>query len=136
MDNLIFTNMIPLFISSVQFSHSVMSNSLQPRRLQHARHPCPSPTPGRYSNSCPYSQWCHPSISSFAIHFSSRPQSFPTSGSFQMSQFFTSGSPSIGVSGSASVLPVNIQDWFTLGCTGWIILQSKGLLKSLLQHHR
>ena len=127
MDNLIFTNLIPLFISSVQFSHSVMSNSLWLHGLQHARPPCSSPTPGGSSNSCPSSRWCHPTISSSAVHFSSCPQSFPASGSFQIIQFFTSGSPSIGVSASASVLPVNIQDWFPLGWTGWISLQSKGL---------
>ena len=91
------------------------------------RPPCPSPTPRVYSNSCLLSQWCHPTISSSVIPLSSCPQSFPASGSFQMSQFFTSGSQSIGVSASASVLPMNIQDWFPLGWTGWISLQSKGL---------
>ena len=101
---------------SVQFSRSVISNSLQPRGLQHARPPCPSPTPGIYSNSCPSSQWCHPTISFSFIPFSSRLQSFPASGSFQISQFFASGGQSIGVSASASVLPINIQDWFPLGC--------------------
>ena len=113
--------------SSVQFSHSVASNSLQPHGLQHARPSCPSPTPGVYSNSCPLSRWCHPTISSSVVPFSSCPQSFPTLGSFQMSQFFASGGQSIGVSASASVLPMNIQDWFPLGWTGWISLQSKGL---------
>ena len=113
--------------SSVQFSCSVMSDSLWPHGLQHARPPCPSPTPGVYSNSCPLSQWCHPIISSSVVPFSSHLQLFPASGSFQMSQFFTSGGQSIGVSASASVLPMNIQDWFPLGCTGWISLQSKGL---------
>ena len=103
---------------SVQFSRSVMSGSLQPHGLQYARPPCPSPTPGVYSNSCPLSQWCHPTSSSSVTPFSSRLQSFPGSGSFQMSQVFTSGGQSIGV--SASVLPVNIQDWFPLGWTGWI----------------
>ena len=88
---------------------------------------CPSPTPGAWSNSCPSSWWCHPTISSSVVPFSSHLQSFKASGSFQMSQFFTSGGQSIGVSASASVLPVNIQDWFPLGCTGWISLQSKGL---------
>ena len=109
------------------FSHSVMSDSLQPHGLQHTRLPCPSLTPRVYSNSCPLSRWCHPTILSSVIPFFSRLQSFPASGSFQMSQFFTSGSQSIGVSASTSVLPMNIQDWFPLGCTGWISLQSKGL---------
>ena len=111
-------------ISSVQL---VISDSLRPHGLQHPRPPCLSPTPGVYSNSCPLSQWCHPIISSSVIPFSSRLQSFPESGSFQMSQFFTSGGPSVGVSASASVLPMNIQDWFPLGWTGWISLLSKGL---------
>ena len=113
--------------SSVQFSHSVMSNSLQPHGLQCSRPPCPSPTPRIYSNSCPLSQWCHPIISSSVIPFSSYPQSFPASGSFQMSQFFASGGQNIGVSASATVLPMNTQDWSPLGWTGWISLQSKGL---------
>ena len=112
---------------SVQFSRSVMSNSLQPHGLQHARLPCPSPTLGVYSNSCPLSQWCHPTISSSVVPFSSCLQSFPASGAFPMSQSFTSGGQRIGASASASVLPVNIQDWFPLGWTGWISLQSKGL---------
>ena len=94
---------------------------------KHARPPCPSPTPGVHSNSCPLSQWCHPAISSSVVPFSSCPQSFPASGSFQMSQFLVSGGQSIGVSASASVLPVNIQNWFHLGWTGLISLQSKGL---------
>ena len=111
----------------IQFSCSVMSDSLQPRFLQHFRLPCPSPTPGACSNSCPSSWWCHPTISSSIIPFSSCLQSFPPLGSFQMSQFFTSGGQSIGVSVSASVLQVNIQDWFPLGWTGLISLQSKGL---------
>ena len=114
---------------SVQFSHSFESNSLWPHGLQHARLPCPSPIPGVYSNSCPLSQWCHPTISSSVISFSSRLQSFPASGSFKISQFFALGNLSIGVSASASVLPMNIQDWFPLGWTGWISLQSKGLSK-------
>ena len=114
-------------VSSVQFSHSVMSNSLRPHGLQHARPPCPSPTPGVDSNSCPLSRWCHPAISSFVIPFSSHLQSFSASGSFQMSQFLASGGQSFGFSASASVLPMNIQDWFPLGWTGWISLQSKGL---------
>ena len=94
---------------------------------QHARHPWPSPTPGVYSNSCPSSRWCHPTISSSAVPISSCLQSFPASGSFPMSQFFTSGGQSIGASASASVLPMNTQDWFSPGLTGWISLQSKGL---------
>ena len=112
---------------SVQFSHSVESDSLRPHGLQHARLPCPSPTPRTYSNSCPLSWWCHPTISSSVVPFSSCPQSFPASGSLQMSQFFTSGGQSIGVSASASVLPMNIQDWFPLGWTGWLSLLFKGL---------
>ena len=111
--------------SSVQFSHSVMSDSLWPHGPQHARPPCLSPTPRVYSNSCPLSQWCHPTISSSVIPFSSCPQSFPASGSFQMSQLFASGGQSIGVSASTWVLPVNTQDWSPLGWTGWISLQSK-----------
>ena len=111
--------------SSVQ-SLSV-SNSLWPHGMQQARPPCPSPTPGVDSNSCPLSRWCHPTISSSVIHFSSHFQSFPASGSFQMSQFFAWGGHSIGVSASASVFPMIIQDWFSLGWTGWISLQSKGL---------
>ena len=112
--------------TSVQISCSVVSNSLQPHEPQHARPPCPSPTPRVYPNSCPLSQWCHPTISSSVIPFSSHLQSFPASGSFQMSQLFTSGGQSIGVSVSASVLPMNTQDWSPLGWTGWISLQSKG----------
>ena len=111
-------------IQDVHFSRSVMSDSLWPHGLQHAR---PSPTLRAYSNSCPLSWRCHPTISSSVIPFSSCLQSFLASGSFQMSQFFTSGGQSIGVSASASVLPMNIQDWFSLGLTGWISLQSKGL---------
>ena len=106
-----------------QFSHSFMSDSLRPHGLQHARPSYPLPV---YSNSCPLSPWCHPTISSSVVPFSC-PQSFPTSGSFQMSQFIASGGQNIGVSASASVLPMNIQDWFPLGWTGWISLQSKGL---------
>ena len=113
--------------SSVQFSHSVMSNSSQSHGLQHVRPPCPSPTPRVYSDLCPSSQWCHPSISSSVIPFSSRFPSFPSSRSFQMSQFFPSGGQSIGVKPSASVLLVNIQDWYSLGWIGWISLQSKGI---------
>ena len=103
-----------------QFRCSVVSNSLWPHGLQHSRPPCPSPTPGAYSNSFPLSQWCHPTISSSVVPFS-RLQFFPASGSFQMSQFFAAGGQSIGASASASVLPVNIQDWFPLGWTGWIL---------------
>ena len=112
---------------SVQFSCSVVSDSLQPHEPQHIRPPCPSPTPRVYPNSCPLSQWCYPTISSSVIPFFSCPQSFPASWSFPMSQFFTSCGQSIGVSASASVLPMNIQDWFPLGWTGWISLQSTGL---------
>ena len=111
---------------SIQFSHSVVSDSLWPRGLQHARLPCLSPTPGAYSNSCPWSWWWHPTISSSVIPFSCL-QSFPASGSFPMSQFFTLGGKSIGVSASASVLSMNIQGWFPLGLTSLISLQSKGL---------
>ena len=114
-------------ISPVQFSHSVVSDSLWPHELQHARLPCPSPTPRVYSNSCPLSPWCHPAISSSVVPFSSCLQSFPASESFQISQLFTSGGQSIGVSASASVLPMNTQDWSPLRWTGWISLQSKGL---------
>ena len=113
--------------SSVQFSHSVMSASLRPHKSQHTRPPCPSSTPGVYSNTCRWSQWCHPAISSSVVPFSFCPQSLPVSGSFPMSQFFTSGGQIIVVSALASVLPMNIQDWFPLGWTGWISLQSKGL---------
>ena len=114
-------------LASVQFIHSVVSNSLQPHGLQHARLPCLSPTPRAHWNSCPLSLWCHPTISSFVVPFSSHLQSFPASGSFQMSQFFASGGQSIEASTSASVLPMNTQDWSPLGWTGWISLQSKGL---------
>ena len=103
------------WVSSVQFSRSVMSNSLWPHESQHARPPCPSPTPEIYPNSCPSSRWCHPAISSSVVPFSSCPQSFPESGSFTMSQLFAWGSQSIGVSASASVLPMNTQDWSPLG---------------------
>ena len=114
------------FISSVQFSCSVVSHSPWPHESQHARPPYPSPTPGVHSNSCASSQWCHPTISSSVVPFSSCPQSLPASESFPMSQLFTWGSQSIGVSASTSVLPVNTQDW-SLEWTGWISLQSKGL---------
>ena len=116
-----------MIFNSVPFSHSVMSDSLQPHGLQHTRLPCPSPTPRACSNSCPSIQWCHPTISSSVVPLSSHLQSFPASGYFPMSQFFTSGGQSIGVSASASVLPKNIQDWFPLGLTDWISLQFKGL---------
>ena len=112
---------------SVQFHHSVVSDSLWPHGLQHVRIPCPSPTPGVYSNLCPLSQWYHPTISSSVVPFSSHLQSFPTSESFQMSKSFTSGGQSIGVSASTSVLPMNTQDWSPFGWIGWISLQSKGL---------
>ena len=115
------------WLHPIQFSCSVMSHSLRLHGLQHARLPCPSPTPGTYSNSFPLSWWCHPIISSSVIPFSSRLQTFPSSESFPMCRFFTSGGQSIEVSASASVLPMNIQDWFALGLTGWISLQSKRL---------
>ena len=111
-------------VSSVQFSHSVVSDSLQLHGLQHTRLLCSSPSPHACSNSCPLSQWCHPTISSSVISSSSCLQSFPPSGSFPVSQFFSSGGQNIGA--SASILPMNIQDWFPLGLTGWISLQSKG----------
>ena len=111
---------------SVQLSLSVVSNSLRPHEPQHARHSCPSPSPRIYTNSCPLSRWCHSTIASAIVPFSCL-QSFPASGSFPMSQLFTSGCQSIGVSVSAAVLPMNIQDWFPLGWIGWIPLQSKGL---------
>ena len=114
-------------VQSVQFSWSVMSNSLQPHGPQQARPPCPSPTPGIHSNSCPLSWWCHPTISSSVYPFSSCLKSFPASGSFPMSQFFSSGGQSIRISTSASFPPMNSQDWLPLGWTGWISLQSKGL---------
>ena len=116
-----------VYFSSVQFSCSVVSNSLWLHELQDARPPCPPPTPGVYPNSCPLSRWCHPTISSSVFTFSSHPQSFPASGSFHMSQFFASGGRSIGVSASTSVLPMNTQDWFPLEWAGWISLQFKGL---------
>ena len=115
-----------MLLSSLQFHHSVMSDSLQPHGLQHSRLPCP-PTRGDCSNSCPSNQWCHPTISSSVIPFSSCLQSFPASGSFQVSQLFASDGQNTGVATSTSVLPMNIQDWIPLGWTGWISLQSKGL---------
>ena len=114
-------------ISSYQFCHSVVSDSLRPHEPQHAGPPCPSPTPGVYPDSCPLSRWCHLTISSSVVHFSSHLQSFRTSGSFPVSQFFASGDQSIGVSALASVLPKKSQGWSPSEWTGWISLQSKGL---------
>ena len=125
---------LTLKFSSVQFSRSVMSNSSWPHRPQHTRPSCPSPTPRVCSNSCPSSRWCHPTISSSVVPFSSCLQPFPESGSFQMNQIFSSGGQSTGVSASTSVLPMNTQDWSPLGWTGWISLLFK-TLKSLLQHY-
>ena len=138
MNNIALTPWAPFFS---QFSCSVVSDSLRPHGLHAAcLAACPSPASGVYSNSCPLSWWCHPTISSSVIPFSSCLESFPASGSFQMSQFFTSGGQSTGVSASATVLPVNIQDWFPLGWTGWISLQSKGLSgvlsKTTVQKHK
>ena len=116
-------NIISMFSSVAQ----QVSDSLPPHEPQHARSPCPSPTPGVHPNPCPLSGWCYPTTSSSVVAFSSCPQSFPVSGSFLMSQFFASGGQSIGVSASTSVLPMNTQDWSDLGWTGWISLQSKGL---------
>ena len=117
-----------MFITLHQFSSVTQScPTLRSRESQHGRPPCPSPTPGACPNSCPLSQWCHPAISSSVVPFSSCPQSLPTSGSFPMSQLFSWGDQSIDVSASASVLPMNTQDWSPLGWTGWISLQSKGL---------
>ena len=124
----------------VQFSRSVMSDSLQPHEPQHARPPCPSATPRVYPNSCPLSQWCHLTTSSPVVPFSSCLQSFPASGSFQMSQLFTSGGQNTRVSALTSVLPMNTQDQFPLGWTGWISLQSKGLsrvfINTTIQKHQ
>ena len=133
------TNMFPRMKMNhlrrnVQFSRSVVSDSLRPHESQHARPPCPSPTPGVHSDSHPSSRWCHPTISSSVVPFSSCPQSLPASESFPMSQLFARGGQSIRVSALASVLPKDTQDWSPLGWTGWTSLQSKGL-KSLLQHH-
>ena len=126
--------------NSIQFSHLVVSHSLHPHELQHARPPCPSQTPGAHPNPCPLSRWCHPTISSSVVPFSSFPQSLPASGSFPTSQLFTSGGQSIGVSASASVLPMNTQDWSPLGWTGWISLQSKRLSRvfsnTVVQHNQ
>ena len=129
-----------LIISSVQFSRSVVSDSLQPHESQHIRPPCPSPTPGVHPDSCASSWWCHPAISSSVVPFSSCPQSLPASRSFPVSQLFTWGGQSIGVSASASILPMNTQDWSPLGWTGWISLQSKGLARvfsrTIVQKHQ
>ena len=128
------------YLSSVQFSHSAVSDSLRPHGLQHARLPCPSPTPRAYSNSYTLSWWCHPTISSSVVPFSSCFLQFcPTSVSFQMSQFFPWGGQSIGVSASALVLPMTIQHWFPLGLTGWISLQSRGfsrVFNTTVQKHQ
>ena len=123
----LFYNQPFVFQSGYQISRSVVSNSLQPHESQHARPPYPSPTPGVHLDSCPSSQWCHPAISPSVIPFSFCPPSLPASESFPMSQLFTWGGQSIGVSASASVLPMNTQDWSPLEWTGWISLQSKGL---------
>ena len=135
-----FTRNQPMLFSSVQFSCSVVSDSLRPRELQHSRSPCPSPTPGVYPDSCPLSRWCYLTISCSVIPFFSHSQSFPASGSFQMSQIFASGGQSIGVSPSTSVLPMNTQDWSPIGWTGWTSLQSKGLSRvfsnTTVQKHR
>ena len=131
---------LQLPVETVQFSHSVMSSSFRTHGLQHARPPCPSATPRVYWNSCPFSRWCHPTISSSVNPFFSRLQPFPVSGFFPMSQLFTSGGQSIGVLASTSDLPMNTQDWFPLGWTGWISLQSKGLSRvfsnTTVQNHQ
>ena len=128
------------YFKSVQFSRSVMSDSLRPHEPQHAKPPCPSPTPGVYPNSCPLSRWCHITISFSVVPFSSFPQSFPASGFFQMNQLFASGGQNVGVSASTSVLPMNTQDWFPLGWTGWISLLFKWLSRvfsnTTLQKHQ
>ena len=125
---------------SIQFSRSVMSDSLRPHKLQHTKPPCPSPTPGVHPNPCPSSRWCHPTISSSVVPVSSCPQSFPASGCFPVSQLFTSGGHSIGVSASTSVLPMNAQDWSPSAWTSWIFLQSKGLSRvfsnTIVQKHQ
>ena len=127
--------LVNIYNLSVQFSCSIMSNSLRPHGLQNTRLPCPSPTPGAYSNSCPSCRWCHSTISSSVVPFSSCLQSFPASESFPMSQFFTSGGPSIGVSASASVLPMTIQKLISSRMDWLDLLAVQGTLKSLLQHH-
>ena len=134
-------NFIKIYnLKNNSFQSLVLSNSLRPHGLQNARPPCPSPTPRVYSNSCPLSRWCHPTISSSVVPFSSCPQSLPASGSFPMSQLFASGGQSTGVSASASVLPMNTQDSSPLGWTGWISLQSRGLSRifsstTVQKHH-
>ena len=130
LDNRKKINMNTFQFSLVQFIHSVMSDSLRSHELQHARPPCPSPTPRVHSNLYPLSRWCHPAISSSVVPFSSCPQSLPASGSFPMSQLFAWGGQRIGVSTLASVLPMNTQDWSPLGWTCWISLQSKGFSES------
>ena len=133
-----FSYLLYLFLMFSSVTQSCLTR--RPHGLQHARLPCPSPTPGAYSNSCPSSQWCHPTLSPSIVPFSSHLPSFPASGSFLVSQFFPSGGQSIRVSASASVLPMNIQDWLPLGWTGWISLQSKGLSrvfsKTTVQKHQ
>ena len=132
--------LLDTWLNSVQFSRSVVSDSLRLHGLQHTRPPCPSPAPKACSNSCPSNWWCHPTISFSVIPFSSCLQSFPAWGFFPRSQFFASNGPSIGISASASVLPMNIQDWFSLGWTDWISLQSKGLSRvfsnTTVQNHQ
>ena len=127
-------------MASVQFSHSIVSDFLQPHGLRHARIPCPSPTPGAYSNSCPSSRWCCPNIASSVIPFSFCPKYFPVSGSFTVTHLFASGGQNTGVSALASALPINIQDWFPLGLTGLISFLSKGLSRvcssSTVQRHQ
>jgi len=127
---LVLPTIVYQYVSSVQFSCSVMSNSLRLHRLQHARPPCPSPTPRAYSNSRSLSRWCHPTISSSVIPVSYCLQSFLASGSFPMSQFFTSSGQSIGASASTSVLPMNIQDWFPLGWTQYVALETVSIYKT------
>ena len=119
----------------MHFSSVQSLSRVRPHGLQHTRPPCPSPIPRVYSNSCPLSQWCHPTISSSVVPFSSCLQSFPASGSFQMPQVFVSGSQSFGISASASVLPMNIECWFLLGLTGFISLVSKGLSRVFSNNH-
>ena len=135
-----FIHTIALRATSIQFSRLAVSNSLRPHGQQHARPPCPSPTPGVYSNSRPSSRWCHPAISSSVVPFSSCPQSLSASGSFPVSQLFAWGGPSIGISASASFLPMNTQDWSPLEWTSWLSLQSKGLSRvfsnTTVQKHR
>ena len=132
-NNIWLTSSLVIVPCSVQFSHSVVSNSLQPHESQHMRPPCPSPTPGFHPNQCPSSRWCHPTISSSVVPFSFCLQSFPASGSFPVSQLFAWGGQSTGVSAATSVLPMNTQNWSPLGWTDWISLQSKGLSKVLFK---